>query len=125
MPTNKFAPVIGTTLMGRVVEIFAAAGPQDTSEGRGPMVDRSYHLNIPDATVARERASGARVYTWLRPDRRRAAIPDIRYTAASRRITLMTTIDKTEARLKRIENLGVTVAGAIIMLLVSIIVKMN
>lgn len=55
----------------------------------------------------------------------------------------MTTIDKTEARLatheevcalrydgicarlKRIENLGVTVAGAIIMLLVSIIVKMN
>ena len=55
----------------------------------------------------------------------------------------MTTIDKTEARLatheevcalryqgisarlKRIENLGVTVAGAIIMLLISIIVKMN
>ncbi len=55
----------------------------------------------------------------------------------------MTTIDQTEARLntheevcalrydgicarlKRIENLGVTVAGAIIMLLISIIAKMN
>lgn len=55
----------------------------------------------------------------------------------------VTTIDKTEARLdkheeicalrydgicarlKRIEGLGVTVAGAIIMLLVSIILKMN
>ncbi|MGV0954722.1 MAG: hypothetical protein ACOYBR_10450 [Fluviibacter sp.] len=55
----------------------------------------------------------------------------------------MTTIDQTEARLntheevcalrydglcarlKRIEGLGVTVAGAIIMLLVSIILKMN
>lgn len=55
----------------------------------------------------------------------------------------MTTIDQTEARLntheevcalrydgicarlKRIEGLGITVAGAIIMLLVSIILKMN
>jgi hypothetical protein len=55
----------------------------------------------------------------------------------------MTSIDQTEARLntheeicalrydgicarlKRIENLGVTVAGAIIMLLISIIAKMN
>jgi len=55
----------------------------------------------------------------------------------------MTSIDQTEARLntheevcalrydgicarlKRIEGLGVTVAGAIIMLLVSIILKMN
>lgn len=55
----------------------------------------------------------------------------------------MTTIDQTEARLntheevcalrydgicarlKRIEGLGVTVAGAIIMLLISIILKMN
>jgi len=55
----------------------------------------------------------------------------------------VTTIDQTEARLntheevcalrydglcarlKRIEGLGVTVAGAIIMLLVSIILKMN
>ncbi len=55
----------------------------------------------------------------------------------------MTTIDQTEARLntheevcalrydglcarlKRIEGLGITVAGAIIMLLVSIIMKMN
>lgn len=55
----------------------------------------------------------------------------------------MTTIDKTEARLdtheevcalrydgicarlKRLENVGITVAGAIIMLLVSILVKMN
>lgn len=55
----------------------------------------------------------------------------------------MTTIDQTEARLntheevcalrydgicarlKRLENVGITVAGAIIMLLVSILVKMN
>lgn len=55
----------------------------------------------------------------------------------------MTTIDKTEARLntheevcalrydgicarlKRLENVGITVAGAIITLLVSILVKMN
>jgi hypothetical protein len=33
--------------------------------------------------------------------------------------------DGISARLKRIENLGVTVAGAIIMLLISIIAKMN
>jgi hypothetical protein len=55
----------------------------------------------------------------------------------------MTSIDQTEARLntheevcalryegicarlKRLENVGLTVAGAIIMLLISIIVKMN
>ena len=37
----------------------------------------------------------------------------------------MTTIDQTEARLKRIEGLGVTVAGFIIALLLTIVLKVS
>lgn len=69
--------------------------------------------------------------------------PTVTILAHARRHYVVTTIDQTEARLntheevcalrydglcarlKRIEGLGITVAGAIIMLLVSIIMKMN
>jgi hypothetical protein len=42
----------GVTLSGQVVTVYAAVSPQDTMEGRGPLIDRSYHLSATDALVA-------------------------------------------------------------------------
>lgn len=43
---------VGEHISGTVVEIYAATGPEDRTEGRGPWRDTSYHLTEREATIA-------------------------------------------------------------------------
>lgn len=52
MSIRKFEKKVGETLSGQIVRVFVAVSPQDRDEGRGPLVDRSYHLSEKDATIA-------------------------------------------------------------------------